>query len=231
MKNGWKKAISLLMAGMLCAASTAALAEDAVQVILNAGTTQAFTADEVAEDDLNTILTAGLSATSAINQQPWYFVVVTNQDVMNEISGSVTFGGAAPVAAADEDDASSGESASSGASAASTTAKAALGDSPVAIIIYMDESTASPNASFDCGLACQNMVIAANALGYGTKIVSSPTIALNGDNHDALCETLGVDPSLNAVAVLLIGMPDATVDGTTSASVRSELGEKVSFVK
>lgn len=240
MKNGWKKALSLLMAGMLCAASTSALAEDAVQVILSTGTTQAFTADEVAEDDLNTILTAGLSATSAINQQPWYFVVVTNQDVMNEISGSVSFGGAAPVAAADEsaapaDDASSGESASSGASsgapAASASAKASLGDSPVAIIIYMDESTASPNASFDCGLACQNMVIAASALGYGTKIVSSPTIALNGDNHDALCEKLGVDPSLNAVAVLLIGMPDTAVDGITSASVRSGLEEKVSFVK
>lgn len=142
---------------------------------------------------------------------------------------------AAPAA---DDAASSGESAGTAApaddaasagDAASTGAKAALGDSPVAIIIYMNEKTSSPNASFDCGLACQNMVIAASALGYGTKIISSPTMTLNGANHDALCEKLGVDPSLTALAVLLIGKPD--VDAVSSASVRNSMDEKVSFIK
>ena len=93
----------------------------------------------------------------------------------------------------------------------------------------MNEATMSPDASFDCGLATQNMVIAASALGYGTKIVSSPTMTLNGANHDALCEKLGVDKAYTAVAVLLIGQPE--LDATTSASVRSEMEEKVSFVK
>lgn len=197
-------------------------------------------------------LEASLSAASAINQQPWYFAVVTDQAVMEEINGSVSFGGAPAGGAEQPEDAAElpegaelpedaaelpedaaelpeGE-APEGATEASASAKAALGDSPVAVIIYMDENTASPNASFDCGLACQNMVIAANALGYGTKIVSSPTMALNGENHDALCETLGVDTSLTAVAVLLIGTPDAEVDGATGASERSAIEEKVSFV-
>lgn len=98
-------------------------------------------------------------------------------------------------------------------------------------IIYMNEGTASPNASFDCGLTCENMFIAAKALGYGVKIVSSPTMQLNGDNHDALCEKLGVDKSYSAVAVLLIGHEDETVDSTSGASVRSGMEEKVSFVK
>ncbi|MDO4547677.1 MAG: nitroreductase family protein, partial [Clostridia bacterium] len=98
-------------------------------------------------------------------------------------------------------------------------------------IIYMNESTPSPNPSFDCGLACQNMVIAANALGYGTKIVSSPTMTLNGDNHDELCELLGVDSSLTAVAVLLVGYQDTGVDGVTSSTTRYTIEEKVSFVE
>ena len=97
------------------------------------------------------------------------------------------------------------------------------------IIIYMNTNTASPDPSFDCGLACQNMVIAASALGYGTKIISSPTMTLNGANHDALCQKLGVDPSLTALAVLLIGKP--SVDAATSPSVRNSMDEKVSFVK
>ena len=246
MKHPWKQAAALLMAGMLCAASAETLAEETVDVLLNTGTTQAFTADAVPEEDLNTLLEAGLSATSAINQQPWYFVVVTNQEVMSQIADASAMGApdAAPAedaqstedAQSAEDDAGetqalSEDAADAGAPAESASAKAALGDSPVAIIIYMDSSTASPNPDFDCGLACQNMVVAASALGYGTKIVSSPTMALNGEDHDALCEQLGVDTSLNAVAVLLLGVPDTEVDGYAGASQRSLLEEKVSFVE
>ncbi|MBR3763422.1 MAG: hypothetical protein IKK57_02590 [Clostridia bacterium] len=56
-------------------------------------------------------------------------------------------------------------------------------------------------------------------------------MTLNGENHDALCEKLGVDKAYTAVAVLLIGQPQAQTDGTTSASVRNTLEEKVSYVK
>ena len=46
-----------------------------------------------------------------------------------------------------------------------------------------------------------------------TGIVSSPTIALNGEKHAMFCEWLGVSTLMTAVAVLLIGSPDNTVDG------------------
>lgn len=171
---------------------------------------------------------AGLATTSAINQQPWFFVVLTNEDTMTEISASMSFGrpaGAPPAGAAPAGNVPAAPPA--GASAA----KAGFGDSPAAILIYMNTDTPSPNPNFDCGLACQSMVVAANALGYGTKIISSPTMALNGENHDALCEKLGVDPALQAVAVLLLGNVDTDIDGATGSSVRSPLMEKVSFIQ
>ena len=256
MKHNMKKIAAMLLAVILVTCSVSAFAEDAVQTILNAKTTQAFTQDPVAEEDLNTILQAGTMATSAINQQPWYFAVITNPEIMAEIGASAGFGGMPSGMPAGEmpegftppegaEGMPEGMTAPEGApgmpeggagmpqgvpAAGSGSAKAALGDSPVAIVIYMNENTSSPNASFDCGLACQNMVIAANALGYGTKIISSPTMALNGENHDALCEKLGVDPSLNAVAVLLVGVADAEVDGATGATTRSSIDEKVSIV-
>lgn len=38
---------------------------------------------------------AGLAATSAINQQPWHFVAVTNREIIDEIKDSAgSFGGA-----------------------------------------------------------------------------------------------------------------------------------------
>ena len=220
-------------------------------MILSAGTTQAFTEEAVNEEDLTTILAAGVAAASAINQQPWYFVALTSKDVMDELGGGMGFGGAPagmpavcnrmpegmtppegmalPEGMTPPEGMAAPGGAMPSALGGGSSAKAGMGDSPLAIIIYMNENTASPDPAFDCGLACQNMVIAANALGYGTKIVSSPTMTLNGANHDALCEKLGVDPALKAVAVLLVGKTN--LDATTSPSVRNAPEEKVSFIK
>ena len=224
----------LLVMGLLFATASA---ENAVDGIINDRTTQSFTDEAVPDEDLRIILEAGLAATSAINQQPWFFAVITDRDVMDEIKGSAGgFGGAPmggkPDGAPDGDmptppDGEDPEGASSGSMPAPPTggtaggAKAGLGDSPVAIIVYMDEDSKSPNASFDCGLACENMFIAAKSLGYGAKIISSPTMQLNGENHDALCEKLGVNKSYVAVAVLLIGYEDGSVDGTSGAQQKS----------
>ena len=225
---------------LICSLMTAAYADETVNVIMQTGTTQTFTEEAVSKEDLTVILQAGLNATSAINQQPWHFVAVTNQDIMEELGAGMGFGGKAPegMPAGGFTPPEGGETPANmppmgempAAPAASGAAKAAMGDSPVAIIIYMNENTASPDPSFDCGLACQNMVIAASALGYGTKIISSPTMTLNGAEHDALCEKLGVDPALNAVAVLLVGKVDTTVDTVSTPSVRNTIEEKVSFV-
>ena len=210
-----KRIVSLLASiALLCSLMTAACADETVNVIMQTGTTQAFTQEAVSEEDLKAILQAGLNATSAINQQPWYFVAVTNQDVMQELSGGMSFGGMSfggnapegmpaegftPPAGGEANMPAAGAVPPTGAMpaapAAGGTAKAAMGDSPAAIIIYMNPNTSSPDPSFDCGLACQNMVIAASALGYGTKIISSPTMTLNGAEHDAHCEKLGVDPA------------------------------------
>lgn len=221
-----RRVASFLM--ILALLSGVACAEDLTGVLIDSRTTQAFTDEAVSEADLNTILEAGMAATSAINQQPWYFVAVSNQEIIDEIKSSA--GGFAPPVG---DKAPAGEMPASpkGGGMPGGSAKAGLGDSPVAIIIYMNEGTASPDASFDCGLACENMFIAAKALGYGAKIVSSPTMQLNGDDHDKLNDKLGVDKAYNAVAVLLIGHEDTAVDGYTSASVRSSIDEKVSFVR
>jgi len=89
-----KKMIALIMSCMLALGCFCAYAEDTVDVILNAGTTQSFSDQAVSEDDLKLILQAGLSAASAINQQPWYFAAITNKEVMAEISAGSGFGGA-----------------------------------------------------------------------------------------------------------------------------------------
>ena len=161
---------------LLFSFSTAASAEDTLSVIMTARTTQAFTDEAISDADLTTILEAGLSATSAMNQQPWYFSVITNQNVMDEIMTGMSFGGSAePPANNDNAEPAAADDAEVVIPTADSSAKAALGDSPVAIVIYMDENGAKMNGSFDCGLACQNMVIAASTNAFGGTMIS-PTL-------------------------------------------------------
>ena len=232
---------------LLSCAVPAAFAETAADTILTAGTTQAFTDEAVPEEDVRTILQAGLAAESAINQQPWFFAAVTDKAVLEELAasgGMPPMGGAmpgAPGGSGPADGAPPMGGAMPGAPdgdgpkdmpapVMTGGAKAALGDSPLAILVYMDESSKSPNPNFDCGLAVQNMYITAVSLGYGAKVISSPTITLNGEKHDQICEQLGVDPSMTAVAVLLVGKPDETVDGVSGASTRADFDSRVSIV-
>ena len=265
MKRMGKRLAAAILALVLCIGGfSSAVAEDTLSLVQHIATTQAFIDEEVSQGDLKEIVKAGLAAASAINQQPWYFVVVTNPSVMADLTGGgVSFGGAAAptgmtmpqgaegtgessgmpqgAPAGDGNGASSGmpqgapAGDGNGASfgmpqgAAGGSAKASLGDSPAAIIIYKSGTTSSPNADFDCGLACQNMVIAAVALGYGVKVVTSPTMTLNGARHDEICNTLGVDAGYSAVAVLLIGHADT--DAVTSATTREDMSNKTSFIQ
>lgn len=258
-------------------AVTAATGSAAVEVILNAGTTQAFTDEAVPAEEVETILRAGLAAESTINQQPWFFAAVTDKELLSELNASggmpsfqqdgkmpsfardgerpampegmpaPSQGGERPAIpevaklpeGTERPEKPEGVKPSQGGERPAMPegmpapsqggAKASLGDAPLAVIIYQDKSTSSPNSDFDCGLAAQNMYLAAVSLGYGAKIVSSPTMTLNGGNHDQICEKLGVDPSYTAVAVLLVGKADQSVDGVTGASVRAGLEEKTTI--
>lgn len=248
MKRIFARILALLTVLTLCAG--AALADPVIDTVMSAGTAQAFTDEPVPEEDINTILKAGLAAASAINQQPWFFVAVTDREVMSSFAGG--FGGApggkmpSMPEGFDPQSAPGGEGMPAGgpdgaqmpfpggnmpAMPVSGGPKASVGDSPLAIVIYMSTQSASPDPSFDCGLAAQNMYIAAAALGYGVKIVSSPVNALNGENHDALCEKFGVDPSMKAVSVLLIGRTDTSVDAASGATTRSGPEEKTSIIR
>ena len=130
-----KRILGTVLAIVLLTGSCA-FADSAVDVILNTGTTQAFTDEAVQAADLETILKAGLSTESAINQQPWFFVAVTNQDVMKEIGGSGMGGFSMPAGGKPEGAPEGGMPAVPGGGSSS---KASLGDSPAAIIVYKND--------------------------------------------------------------------------------------------
>ena len=225
--------------------ATVEAAPDAVAVLQNIRTTQYFTEEAVAEKDVEAIVQAGIHAPSAMNGQPWHFSVITDAEVLQQLSEGMSFGGP-PQGAPDgemappegmtppEGFAPEGmdfpEEQPPAAPGGGAMSKAGIADAPVAIVI-----SCKGGSELDAGLACQNMSGTAQLLGYGTKILTSPTMALNGSGQNASRELLGIPEGYSAAAVLLVGNEDTTVDqnadGYTGATARNPASDMVTYVK
>ena len=230
----------------------------ALELVADIATTQYFTDEAVDEADIEKILQAGINAPSAMNSQPWHFSLITDKDVLNQINEGMSFGGGMPPmggmpggnAPADmkmpegmelpegfgPPAGAEGMTPPAGAEGmappsgfGSAASKAGLCDAPLVIVV-----SCKAGSELDAGLACQNMSVAAQLLGYGSKIISSPTMALNGEKQAEYRELLGIPEDMAAAAVLLIGYEDSSVDesidGYTGASARNPLTDKVSYI-
>jgi len=58
---------------------------DAVQAILSRRSIRKFTDQPIADDQIHTLLAAAMSAPSAHNEAPWYFLVIHERMILNEI--------------------------------------------------------------------------------------------------------------------------------------------------
>ncbi|MBR2742369.1 MAG: nitroreductase family protein [Clostridia bacterium] len=195
--------------------------ESAAVLVSDIPTVQAFTQDAVSEEDIEAILSAGINAPSALNSQPWHFSVVTNAQVLQMIADDMSQGFPPMGMTAPPD----GEDAPRPMPPASSGPKAGIADAPLAIIVSCREGQ-----EFNAGLACQSMYVEAQLLGYGSKIISSPTIALNGEKQAIYREILGIPSDCTAVAVLLVGREDTSVDASSGATERNPMEDTVSFV-
>ena len=77
----------------------------------------------------------------------------------------------------------------------------------------------------DCGLAAQNMYLAAQALGLGSRLYTGPIDLLNS-RYKA---DLGIAADHNAVIIVRIGRLLPGVDAVSSASVRNSATQTVTY--
>ncbi|HOM41640.1 MAG TPA: nitroreductase family protein [Bacteroidales bacterium] len=80
-------------------------------------------------------------------------------------------------------------------------------------------------AEYDCGLATQNMYVAAQSLGLGAHIYAGPVESINTSKK----EVLGIPSGYRAIMVLRIGHIDKNVDAVSAASPRKSIQETVNF--
>ncbi len=195
----------------------------AAGLVTDIPTAQAFSQEPVSDADIQSILTAGINAPSAMNSQPWHFSVVSDPSVLQQIADGMSMG--MPAGGKPPFDGPDGKDAPKPPAPGGDGPKAGLTDAPLAIVISCTEGK-----DFDAGLACQTMSIEAQLLGYGTKIISSPTIALNGENQAEYKDLLGIPEDQAAVAVLLIGREASDVDAVSGATERNAMDEVATIV-
>jgi nitroreductase len=180
--------------------------EQVLSILNETRTAQYFLEDSLSVEDINVILDAGRNAMSGRNYQPWYFTAIANKDLIEELAGKMP---------------KRKKQVEMDSSMVKPPAKAGFGDSPVVIALACQE-----NKEFDLGLACQNMLLAAEALGYGSKIIKTGAANLNTIENRAL---LKIPENMHVYAILLIGKNDTRIDmsveGVTGASVRKSVSE------
>ena len=86
-----------------------------------------------------------------------------------------------------------------------------------------DGKTNGP-AILDCGLATESLYLAAQALGYGSRIYTGPMNTVNGQ----LKAELGLPGGHNAVALVRVGKVQQ-VDAASAASSRKTLNDMVTY--
>ena len=188
-------AIAILVVSTNCHRSEIALnstSYDSVSdLILKSYSARTFTSEPVSMEDLEVILKCGMKAPSARNLQPWKFIVVRDNSVMQQMMGNnITEGN-------------------------------------VLITVCGPEAQANSTVDFDCGLATENMTVAAQSLGLGARIYGGAIPNINS----TMRQTLQIPDEYRAIIVLRVGHIENADDAVSVASPRNSYEEVVTFLE
>ena len=166
---------------------------DVLQTISNRRSHRAYKKEQLPEDVLAAILKAGLESPSARNQQPWHFSVVQDAALIQEVHDE-----AARVMG------------KNGSPRFADPGFQIFYFAPTVIFLFGEK--AFPWTQVDCGIAVENMALAAEGLGIGSVSLGLPKPAFQGEKADALRACLKCPDGYDFVIALALGYATDTKD-------------------
>ena len=160
---------------------------EVLQAISNRRSHRGYKKDQLPEDVLAAILKAGLEAPSARNRQPWHFSVVQNEKLIQE----------------GHDEAAKEMSAAAGSPRFKDPEFQIFYYAPTVVFIFGEKDFSWTHV--DCGIAVENMALAAEGLGVGSVILGLPLPAFKGEKADELRSRLGCPEGYDFVVALALG--------------------------
>lgn len=157
-----------------------------IQAISNRRSHRAYTQEQLPEEILGQILRAGLESPSARNHQPWHFSVVQDAALIQEVHDEAArvMGGKGSPRFADPN-------------------FQMFYRAPAVIFIFGEKEFSWTEV--DCGIAVENMALAAEGLGVGSVILGLPKPAFMGDRADELRRRLQCPEGYDFVIALALG--------------------------
>ena len=138
-----------------------------------------YTAEPVSEADIETMLRAAMAAPTAVNFQPWRFVVLNERESLDALADKLPY------------------------------AKMLKGAPLAIIVcgetLWMG-GTENPFWSQDCSAATQNLLLAAEALGLGAVWTG---VYPNAELYPKLHDFLGLPANVQALCAIPVGHPAA----------------------
>ena len=147
---------------------------------------RAYKNEQLPEDVLGAVLKAGLESPSARNHQPWHFSVVQDASLIQEVHDEAArvMGKNGSPRFADPD-------------------FQIFYHAPTVIFIFGEKDFAWTQV--DCGIAVENMALAAEGLSVGSVILGLPMPAFKGDRADEMRAKLKCPEGYDFVNALALG--------------------------
>src|SRR6185369_43875 len=168
--------IGLLLAGPVAAKETET-AKDTFSVIHSRKSVKSFTGAAVSTENLDKIIRAGMAAPTAVNKQPWSFVVVTDKKKIDALAAGLP------------------------------TARGIDKAGAVIIVCTEPEKAHLQSKDFaiiDASLASENILLATEAMGLGGHWTASYPYE---DKMKHVRTVLGIPTNVIPLNVILVGVP------------------------
>ncbi len=177
--------------------------EDILKIIRARRSVRDYLPNEVPDDLVREMIRAGCHAPSAMNKQPWRFVVIKDREIMKKLSEK------AREMWMERDLSAPNPEITKLANMVSRDGFNIFYNAPLLIMVFSHPSAFSPQ--IDCALAAENMMIAARALGIGSCWIGlgSPL-----GQVASIMEDLGVPEGCKLMACLIFGYPVKLLEST-----------------
>jgi nitroreductase len=156
-----------------------------LEAIADRRSNRGFKPEQITKEQLTALLDAAEQAPSARNLQPWFFTVVRNRDILNDISTETN----KHLKREDNADIFYG--------------------APTVIFLSSD-ADAHRWSRLDCGIAVENIALAAHSLGLGSVIIGICYLAFDGERGDEFNKLLKFPEKHTFAVSIAVGVPSVT---------------------
>lgn len=174
-------ALAALLSLAACSSNEPAPATDGKAIVENIMTRTSirdYTDQTISADTIKTLLRAGMAAPSAVNKQPWHFIVVNKKEKLMELASTNPY--------------------------AKMLEKAPLA---IVVCGDMSKALEGDARAFwvqDCSAATENILLAAHALGLGAVWTG---LYPNMERVNAVSEVLNLTDNIIPLCTVVIGYP------------------------